>query len=89
MCIGSLLSRFIDCCQSDSCPAGRYGNVAGLVTSECSLQCKGANDVGEVVCNVHGVSAFPRSYLCLAGDAALCEEGYYCPLGSISSTQLW
>ena len=69
------------------CPAGRYGNVTGLRTSECSLQCKGANDVGEVVCNVHGVSAFPRSYLCLAGDAALCEEGYYCPLGSISSTQ--
>ena len=67
------------------CPAGRYGNVTGLRTSECSPHCSGQNDAGEAVGNVHGAAAFPLSYKCPAGDASLCEPGYYCPMGSTSS----
>ena len=67
------------------CAAGRYGNVTGLRTSECSPQCRGADDAGEAVGIVGGVAAFPNSYLCPAGDASLCEEGFYCPVGSTSS----
>lgn len=37
-----------------SCPVGRYGNVSGLITSNCS---------------------------------GVCEDGYHCPEGSISSQQ--
>ena len=67
------------------CPAGRYGNVTGLRTSECSPRCTGEDDSGEAVSNVHGAAAFPHSYKCPAGDASLCEEGYFCPIGSTSS----
>jgi hypothetical protein len=67
------------------CPAGRYGNVTGLRTSECSPHCTGRDDQGEAVSRV---SAFPLSYKCPAGDASLCQEGFYCPIGSVSPRQV-
>jgi hypothetical protein len=80
------------------CPAGRYGNVTGLRTADCSLSCPGMDDTGEALSaasldgrggrggGANDVGSFATgSYICPSGSESICEPGYFCPVGSTSS----
>eukprot|EP00946_MAST-07B_sp_MAST-7B-sp1_P000727 g727.t1 len=84
--------------SNPSCSAGRYGNVTGLRTADCSPLCHGIDDTGEALLvasleargarggGSNDVGSFAAgSYICPSGSESLCEPGYYCPVGSTSS----
>ena len=82
------------------CPAGTYGETEGLKTKECS----GKSPLGSyapiasslpTLCppgrygSSEGLTSDACSTLCADGMCipTVCEEGYYCPLGSSSKKQ--
>lgn len=85
------------------CPAGRFGNTSGLTNSYCTSDCLLGHYCPEasrnpipcppgVFGNVTGLTDKTCSPVCqkdLGCDPiyTLCEEGYYCPEGSISARQ--
>ena len=56
------------------CPGGRYGSELGLSNENCSNICSYAYDSFQ---NIYSHYCAPSS----------CEEGYYCPRGSVSARQ--
>lgn len=83
-----------------ACPPGRYGAVYGLGDADCSGECPMGHycplaTINPIPCRagVYGNQTGLKSAACNAdcweGGCldSLCQEGYYCPLGSISSRQ--
>jgi hypothetical protein len=60
-----------------ACEAGRYGKDYGLTTRECSLICE--------LSSAPNATSSDGTKFC---EITYCAAGYYCPLASISATQI-
>ena len=84
------------------CPPGRYGATPGLADAACTDACPMGHycpsaTVVPLQCpagrfgNTSGLVSAECNGECLDGGCvgpALCQEGYYCPAGSVSATQV-
>lgn len=68
---------------------GTFGNTTGLVDISCSLDCVDNDAILRTVSDRLGysVASVPPGYQC-DPRPNYCLEGYYCPEGSVSGTQV-